>query len=80
MPRITAEEIKERRRDVVEEAGQTFDQMLGADAQNGLVTFEQPEERACVLRDAFTRTRLHEHRTPMKIGRASCRERVCNGV
>ena len=60
-PRITAEEIKERRRDFVEEAGQTFDQMLGCDGQNGLVTFEQREERACELGDALTRLLLEEH-------------------
>jgi hypothetical protein len=61
MPRITAEELKSRRREFVEEAGRTFDQMLGADGQNGLVTFEQREERACELGDALTQRLLEEH-------------------
>jgi hypothetical protein len=61
MPRITADELKSRRREFVEEAGRTFDQMLGADGQNGLVTFEQREERACELGDALTQRLLEEH-------------------
>ena len=61
MPRITAEERKARRREFAEEAGQAFDQMLGSDGQNGLVTFEQREERACELGDALTRRLLEEH-------------------
>ena len=35
--------------------------MLGADGQNGLVTFEQREDRACELGDALTRRLLEEH-------------------
>jgi hypothetical protein len=61
MPRITTEELKTRRREFLEEAGRTFDQMLGSDGQNGLVTFEQREERACELGDALTRRLLEEH-------------------
>jgi hypothetical protein len=61
MPRITAEELKSRRREFLEEAGRTFDQMLGTDGQNGLVTFEQREERACELGDGLTRRLLEEH-------------------
>ncbi|MCY2951063.1 MAG: hypothetical protein NTU53_03685 [Planctomycetota bacterium] len=61
LPRITAEELKSRRREFVEEAGRTFDQMLGSDGQNGLITFEQREERACDLGDALTRRLLEEH-------------------
>lgn len=61
MPRITAEELKTRRREFVQEAGRTFDRMLGSDGQNGLVTFEEREERACELGDALTRRLLEEH-------------------
>lgn len=61
MPRITAEELKARRREFVEEAGRAFDQMLGSDGQNGLVTFAEREERACELGDAMTRRLLEEH-------------------
>ena len=39
MPRITMKELSTRRREYMEEAGQAFDQMLGSDGQNGLVTF-----------------------------------------
>ena len=63
MPRITLDELKARRRDFVEEAGRAFDQMLGSDGQNGLVTFEERENRACELGDALTRRLLEEHLT-----------------
>lgn len=45
----------------MQEAAQAFDQMLGSDGQNGLVTFAQREERACELGDALTRRLLEEH-------------------
>ncbi len=61
MPRITAEELKARRREFMEQAGQAFDQMLGSDGQNGLVTFAEREERACDLGDGLTRLLLEEH-------------------
>jgi hypothetical protein len=61
MPRITAKELKARRQDFLAEAAKSFDQMLGSDGQNGLVTFEQREERACELGDALTRRLLEEH-------------------
>jgi hypothetical protein len=61
MARITAEELKKRRREFQEEAGRTFDQMLGSDGQNGLITFAEREERACELGDALTRWLLEEH-------------------
>ena len=61
MSRITAEALKARRRDFLEEAGKTFDRMLGSDGQNGLVTFAEREDRACELGDALTRRLLEEH-------------------
>ena len=61
MPRISVKELKARRVDFLEEAGKAFDQMLGADGQNGLVTFAQREDRACELGDALTRRLLEEH-------------------
>jgi hypothetical protein len=61
MPRITEKELIARRREFLEEAGPAFDQMLGGDGQNGLVTFAQREERACDLGDALTRRLLQEH-------------------
>jgi hypothetical protein len=61
MPRITSRELKARREEFMKEAGRAFDGMLGSDGQNGLVTFEQREERACELGDALTRRLLEEH-------------------
>ena len=61
MPRITSEQLKTRRREYMEEAGQAFDQMLGSDGQNGLVTLTEREDRACELGDALTRRLLEEH-------------------
>jgi len=61
MVQITAEELKKRRQEFQEEAGRAFDQMLGVDGQNGLVTFAEREERACALGDQVTRRLLEEH-------------------
>ena len=61
MPQITNEELRKRRREFQEEAGRAFDQMLGSDGQNGLVTFAEREDRACELGDGLTRRLLEEH-------------------
>lgn len=61
MARITGQQLKARRQEFLEEAGKAFDQMLGSDGQNGLVTFAQREERACTLGDGLTRRLLEEH-------------------
>lgn len=61
MSGISREELRRRRAAFMEEAGQAFDQMLGDDGQNGLVTFEEREERACDLGDALTRRLLADH-------------------
>jgi hypothetical protein len=61
MSRITGEELRRRRAAFVDKAGQAFDQMLGDDGQNGLVTFEEREDRACDLGDGLTRRLLADH-------------------
>ena len=61
MSRISREELRRRRCAFVEEAGRAFDRMLGDDGQNGLVTFDEREERACDLGDALTRRLLADH-------------------
>jgi hypothetical protein len=61
MSRITREELRRRRAAFMEEAGRSFDQMFGDDGQNGLVTFEEREDRACDLGDALTRRLLADH-------------------
>src|SRR5881396_3508529 len=58
MTRVTPKELLKRRQEFQEEAGRTFDQMLGSDGQNGLVTFTDREDRACELGDALTRRLL----------------------
>jgi hypothetical protein len=61
MPRISPEELWKRRQEFQEEAGRAFDQMLGSDGQNGLVTFAEREDRACELGDGLTRRLLEDH-------------------
>jgi hypothetical protein len=61
MPRIGNDELSKRRQEFQEEAGRVFDQMLGKDGQNGLVTFAEREERACQLGDQLTCRLLEEH-------------------
>jgi hypothetical protein len=61
MSRITPQELRRRRQEFQEEAGKAFDQMLGSDGQNGLVTFQEREERACEVGDSLTRRLLEEH-------------------
>jgi hypothetical protein len=61
MSRLTYEELRKRRQEFQEQAGQAFDRMLGSDGQNGLVTFKEREERACELGDGLTRRLLEEH-------------------
>lgn len=60
MSKPIKEELRKRRREFQEEAGRAFDQMLGEDGRNGLVTFEQRETRACELGDGLTRLLLEE--------------------
>ena len=61
MSRMTREELRRRRGAFMEEAGRSFDQMFGDDGQNGLVTFDEREDRACDLGDALTRRLLADH-------------------
>ena len=61
MARITTKELNVRRKEFLDEAGKVFDQMLGSDGQNGLVTFEQREDRACELGDGLTRRLMEDH-------------------
>ena len=38
-----------------------FDRMFGSDGQNGLVTFDQREQRACEVTDELSRLLMAEH-------------------
>jgi hypothetical protein len=61
MSRLTKEELKKRRQEFQEEAGRAFDEMFGSDGQNGLVTFDERESRACEVGDSLTRRLIEEH-------------------
>jgi uncharacterized protein with PIN domain len=53
--------IEEKRAEFLRRAGQAFERMFGEDGQNGLVTFAEREERACVVGDELTRWLMTEH-------------------
>jgi hypothetical protein len=55
------ERIGRKRAEFVSRAGEAFDRMFGADGQNGLVTFQEREDRACEVGDALTRWLMAEH-------------------
>ena len=61
MSGINSEALRQRRRKFQEEAGQAFDQMLGSDGQNGLVTFTERETRACEAADELARWMMAKH-------------------
>lgn len=50
-----------KRAEFMERAGEAFDRMFGTDGQNGLVTFDQREQRACEATDALARWLMAEH-------------------
>jgi hypothetical protein len=60
-----------KRREFLTRAGEAFDQMFGADGQNGLVTFDQREDRACHVGDELTRWLMGEHIALDPAGEAS---------
>lgn len=57
----TAAEIEQLRQEFHARAEAAFEQMFGADGQNGLVTFTEREARACEATDALARWLLEEH-------------------
>jgi uncharacterized protein with PIN domain len=70
------ERVVRKRAEFVFRAGEAFDQMFGADGQNGLVTFQEREDRACEVGDALTRWLMAEHLALDPTGGASV-EAVC---
>lgn len=59
----SAAEMEQLRREFLVRAQAAFEQMFGADGQNGLVTFTEREDRACEVTDALARWLLEEHLT-----------------
>jgi len=72
----TAEAVSGKRAEFLSRAGEAFDQMFGADGQNGLVTFSEREDRACQVGDELTRWLMAEHLALDPTGGASV-ERDC---
>lgn len=59
----SAAEMEQLRREFLVRAETAFEQMFGADGQNGLVTFTEREDQACEVTDALARWLLEEHLT-----------------
>lgn len=57
----SAAEMEQMRREFLVRAEAAFEEMFGADGQNGLVTFTEREDRACEVTDALARWLLEEH-------------------
>jgi hypothetical protein len=57
----SAAEMEQLRREFLIRAEAAFEQMFGGDGQNGLVTFNEREDRACEVTDALARWLLQEH-------------------
>jgi hypothetical protein len=59
--KLSPSQIERLRQEFRRETDKTFDQMFGPDGQNGLVTFNEREDRACQEGDRLTRWLLQEH-------------------
>lgn len=58
---MATEALDRKRAQFLALAGTAFEQMFGADGQNGLVTFAAREERACEVTDELARWLMAEH-------------------
>ncbi len=70
------ERVGRKRAEFLARASEAFDRMFGADGQNGLVTFQEREDRACEVGDELTRWLMAEHLTLDPVGGTSV-ERDC---
>jgi hypothetical protein len=61
MSERSAAALGEKRAEFARKALAAFDRMFGSDGQNGLVTFDQREQRACEVTDELARLLLDEH-------------------
>jgi hypothetical protein len=59
--KLSPEQIDRLRKEFHQEADKTLDHMFGQDGQNGLVTFNEREDRACEEGDRLTCWLLEEH-------------------
>ena len=65
----SAAEMERLRREFLVRAQVAFEQMFGADGQNGLVTCTEREDRACEVTDALVRRLLEERLTLCSVRR-----------
>ena len=63
--------LEQKRAEFMARAAAAFNQMFGADGQNGLVTFTEREARACQVTDALARWLMAEHLTLDPVGGTS---------
>lgn len=68
--------VAQKKAEFLAHAEQAFDRMFGADGQNGLVTFQEREDRACEVGDGLTRWLMAEHLALDPVGGTSI-ERDC---
>ena len=61
MSELSAGALGQKRAEFARKALAAFDRMFGSDGQNGLVTFDQREQRACEVTDELARLLLDEH-------------------
>jgi uncharacterized protein with PIN domain len=75
------ERIGGKRTEFLSRAGQAFDRMFGTDGQNGLVAFQEREDRACEVTDELVRWLMAEHLAPDPVGDTSVQRDcpICQG-
>ena len=73
---MAREGLNRRRAEFLSRAEQAFDRMFGTDGQNGLVTFQEREDRACEVGDDLTCWLMAEHLSLDPVGGTSV-EAVC---
>ena len=78
---MATETLDHKRARFVALAERAFEQMFGADGQNGLVTFAEREERACVVTDELARWLMAEHVAQDPAGQADGKSLcpICQG-
>lgn len=61
MSQASAVQASQKRAAFIRKAAAAYDRMCGGDGQNGLVSFQERERRACELTDELARLLLDEH-------------------
>jgi uncharacterized protein with PIN domain len=61
MSELSGAALAQKRAEFARKALAAFDRMFGSDGQNGLVTLDEREQRACEVTDELARLLLDEH-------------------